>query len=59
MERRLIFKVNKKIIIIKQKTKPKTNTENKTKNNKQGGKPKQNKMKIYKRAKEEYIIHAQ
>ena len=58
MERRLIFKVHKKIIIIKQKKKPKTNTENKTKNNKQADKPKQNKMKIYKRAKEEYIIHA-
>ena len=59
MERRLTFKVKKKNTKYNKKTKPKANTENKTKNNKQADKPKQNKMKIYKRAKEEYSIHAQ
>ena len=49
MERRRTFKVNKKI---KYKTK-------KQKNNKQADKPKQNETKIYKRASEEYITHAQ
>ena len=44
MERRRTFKVNKKI---------------KQKNNKQADKPKQNETKIYKRASEEYITHAQ
>ena len=54
MERRRTFKVNKKI-----KNKTKNKSQNKKQNNEQADKPKQNKMKIYKRAKEEYIIHAQ
>ena len=33
--------------------------KNKTKNNKQADKPQQNRTKIYKRANEEYITHAQ
>ena len=60
MERRRTFKVNKKKNKrIKKQTKTNTNTKNKTKNNKQADKPKQNKTKIYKRANEEYITHAQ
>ena len=54
MERRRTFKVNKKI-----KNKTKNKSKNKKQNNKQADKPKQNKMKIYKRAKEEYITYLQ
>ena len=57
MERRRTFKVNKKNKTIKQKQIQIQKT--KQKNNKQADKPKQNKTKIYKRANEEYITHAQ
>ena len=60
MERRRTFTVNKKIKQIKQKNKIKYKKKTyKQKNNKQADKPKQNRTKIYKRANEEYITHAQ
>ena len=60
MERRRTFKVNKKNIKeLKKKQKQIQIQKTKQKNNKQADKPKQNKTKIYKRANEEYITHAQ
>ena len=60
MERRRTFKVNKKNIKeLKKKQKQIQIKKTKQKNNKQADKPKQNKTKIYKRANEEYITHAQ
>ena len=44
---------------IKQKNKIKYKKNIQTKKNKQADKPKQNRRKIYKRANEEYITHAQ
>ena len=60
MERRQTFKVNKKNIKeFKKKQKQIQIQKTKQKNNKQADKPKENKTKIYKRANEEYITHAQ
>ena len=57
MERRRMFKVNKKIRKIKQQQK--STTKNSNNNKQQTTETKQNKTKIYKRASKEYITHAQ
>ena len=58
MERRRTFKVNKKNKKNKTTTK-KTTTKNSNNNKQQTTETNQNKTKIYKRANEEYITHAQ
>ena len=60
MERRRTFMVNKKKVKeYNKKNKQIQIQKTKQKNNKQADKPKQNRTKIYKRASEEYITHAQ